>query len=204
MNHSTTRATFQQHKQGGKTVENTRGATFSFRLYFSFKSLGPGLGCGRCVRVRSAGMQSTGLRHSLGELLLHLLPPSLRHHNKLIPTLLTSHPRQSSELGARQGRTRAQGTGCRATARLGLTVTLVLMERLLGDGDDDVSRRDVSPRDVSHCRAVARGLPRSLHNPAAHAAPAETETGSNWCSSVKLFLFDCLLSKQHSVYVKNN
>lgn len=77
---------------------------------------------------------------------------SLRHHNKLIPTLFTSHPRQSCELGARQGRARAQGKGCRATARLGLTVTRVLMAGLLGDGDGDVSRGDVSPRDVSLCR----------------------------------------------------
>lgn len=89
------------------------------------------------------------------------LPSSLRHHNKLVPTLLTSHPRQSSELGARQGRARAQGTSCPATARLRRTVTRVLMEGLLGDGDGDVSRSDVSPRDVSLCRAVARGQPRS-------------------------------------------
>lgn len=80
-------------------------------------------------------------------------PSSPRHHNKLIPTLLTSHPRQSFELGARQCRTRAQGKGCWATARLGRTVTRVLMEGLLGDGDGDVSRKDVSPRDVSLCRA---------------------------------------------------
>ena len=36
------------------------------------------------------------------------------------------------------------------------------MEGLLGDGDDDVSRRDVSPRDVSLCRAVARSRAASL------------------------------------------
>lgn len=114
---------------------------------------------------------------------------SLRHHNKLIPTLLTSHSRQSSKLGARQGRTRAQGKRCRATARLGLMVTRVLMAELLGDGEGDVSLRDVSPRDVSLCRAVARGQqPRSIDSqpltrlfmPGARATSAETERGSNW------------------------
>lgn len=77
------------------------------------------------------------------------------HHNKLIPTSLTSHPRQSSELGARQGRTRARRTGCWATARLGRSVTRMLMKRLLGDGNGDVSRKDVSPRDVSVRRGSA-------------------------------------------------
>lgn len=72
---------------------------------------------------------------------------SLRHHNKLIPTSLTSHSRQSYRLGARRGRTLAHGAGCRATARLGLAVTRVLMAGLLGDGSGDVSLRDVSPRD---------------------------------------------------------
>lgn len=88
-------------------------------------------------------------------------PParSPRHHNKLIPTSLTSHPRQSSELGARQGRTRARRTGCWATARLGRSVTRMLMKRLLGDGKGDVSRKDVSPRDVSVRRA---GCSRAL------------------------------------------
>lgn len=85
---------------------------------------------------------------------------SLRHHNKLIPTSLTSHWRQSYELGARQGRTLAQGAGCWATMRLGLTVTRMLMAGLLGDGDGDVSLRDVSPRDISLYRAFARGVLR--------------------------------------------
>lgn len=44
--------------------------------------------------------------------------------------------------------------------RLGLTVTRMLMVGLLGDGDGDVSLRDVSPRDISLYRAFARGLPR--------------------------------------------
>ncbi|KAG7215787.1 hypothetical protein INR49_021910 [Caranx melampygus] len=35
------------------------------------------------------------------------------------------------------------------------------MEGLLGDENGDVSRRDVSPRDVSFCLAVARGQPSS-------------------------------------------
>lgn len=44
--------------------------------------------------------------------------------------------------------------------RLGLTVTRMLMVGLPGDGDGDVSLRDVSPRDSSLCRASARGLLR--------------------------------------------
>lgn len=42
--------------------------------------------------------------------------------------------------------------------RLGLTVTRMLMAGLLGDGDGDVSLRDVSPRDISLYRAFARGV----------------------------------------------
>lgn len=44
--------------------------------------------------------------------------------------------------------------------RLGLTVTRMLMAGLLGDGDGDVSLRDVSPRDISLYRAFARGVLR--------------------------------------------
>ena len=40
--------------------------------------------------------------------------------------------------------------------RLGLTVTRMLMAGLLGDGDGDVSLRDVSPRDISLYRAFAK------------------------------------------------
>lgn len=101
---------------------------------------------------------------------------SLRHHNKLIPTSLTSHWRQSYELGARQGRTLAQGAGCWATIRLGLTVTRVVMAGLLGDGDGDVSLRDVSPRDISLYRAFARGVLRLWPM---RATSSETEWGSS-------------------------
>lgn len=127
---------------------------FSSLLYFVFYVFRPGTDLwpvSACALRRNAENRASALREGNSS--------SLRHHNKLIPTLLTSHPRQSSELGTRQGRTRAQGTGCPATARLGLTVTRVLMAGLLGDGDGDVSLRDVSPRDVSLYRAVARGLP---------------------------------------------
>lgn len=42
--------------------------------------------------------------------------------------------------------------------RLGLTVTRMLMAGLLGDGDGDVSLRDVSPRDISLDRVFARAV----------------------------------------------
>lgn len=48
------------------------------------------------------------------------------------------------------------------------------MEGLLGDGDGDVSRRDVPPRDVPLCRVALAG------SSAARAALTGTERESNW------------------------
>lgn len=88
------------------------------------------------VESSSAGMRQTLQAHGV----MRDSSSSPSCHNKLIPASLTSHSRQSSELGAS-----AQGRSCRATVRARRTVTPVLMEGLLGDEDDDASGRDVSP-----------------------------------------------------------
>ncbi|KAK2905956.1 hypothetical protein Q8A73_009899 [Channa argus] len=160
--HPTVRAGGQQDNKEEK-LEKPRGATFSSTLYCEVFTASLSLRPGTVLRPVCVSALRRNAEQRASALTGGTPPPtttssSLRH-NKLIPTLLTSHPRQSSELGARQGRARAQGSGCRATARLGRTVTRVLMEGLLGDGDGDVSRRDVPPRDVSLCRDVARGQP---------------------------------------------
>lgn len=181
MNHSTNKATIRGHK----TQKN-----FSSLLRLEFKQvdvagtgLRPASACALCRNAERGFGTHAGNSSSSS---------SLRHHNKLIPTSLTSHSRQSYELGARQGRTLAQGAGCWATMRLGLTVTRMLMAGLLGDGDGDVSLRDVSPRDISLYRAFARGAFRLWP---LRATSSETERGSSrWLSTGILLIFIDLIT----------
>lgn len=169
MNHSTNKATIRGHK----TQKN-----FSSLLRLEFKQvdvagtgLRPASACALCRNAERGFGTHAGNSSSSS---------SLRHHNKLIPTSLTSHSRQSYELGARQGRTLAQGAGCWATMRLGLTVTRMLMAGLLGDGDGDVSLRDVSPRDISLYRAFARGALRLWPLWRLHQKQKEEAAGDCW------------------------
>lgn len=163
VNHSTNKATIRGHK-----TEKTFLPFFAWRQVDAAGSrLRPASACALCRNAERGFGTHAGNSSSSS---------SLRHHNKLIPTSLTSHWRQSYELGARQGRTLAQGAGCWATMRLGLTVTRVLMAGLLGDGDGDVSLRDVSPRDISLYRAFAR---RVLRLWPMRATSSETEWGSS-------------------------
>lgn len=63
------------------------------------------------------------------------------------------------------------------------------MEGLLGDGDGDVSRRDVSPRDVSLYRAGARGAAsRSLLRARHFCRQEEKQKASSGPQTVEIFL----------------
>lgn len=111
-----------------------------------------------------------------------LAPPpssSLRpDRNELIATLFTSHSRQHCELGARQGRDRAQGTRCPGNRAV-------------------VRARGDARADGWGCweMAAVTSVVEMCHHvmfPWAGLLPAETERGSEWrafCWLVCLFVF---------------